>query len=62
MAGDGIEEPNAARVYDYLLGGDANFEVDRGRPFEHYDRREERSTIAVSPARGDVRVVKGARL
>jgi hypothetical protein len=29
MAGDGIEEPNAARVYDYLLGGDANFEVDR---------------------------------
>jgi SAM-dependent methyltransferase len=36
MAGDGIEEPNAARVYDYLLGGDANFAVDRefGRRLE----------------------------
>jgi SAM-dependent methyltransferase len=37
MAGDGAElEPNAARVYDYLLGGDANFAVDRafGRRLE----------------------------
>jgi hypothetical protein len=28
-AGIDVQRPNAARVYDYLLGGGANFEVDR---------------------------------